>query len=451
MTNPTGEAQDGILRPDFDRRILLEFRGSVVTSDAGLLAYRELDDALGLTPAAGNLLADARTGKNGRHALVGMFRQSVFGRLAEYEDVNDALRLRHDPAMRWIIGGKAAKGAGASPSQMGRFETNWLAKPENLATLTALSGHWIDRVAKRRSCKRVALDMDSSVSPTHGEQEKSVWNGHFGCTCFHPLFVFNQFGDLERCALRPGNVHSADGWEDVLKPIVARYQGTVESIAFRGDAAFAQPNMYEFLEAEGIEYAIRLPANQILQARISDLLKRPVGRPPHHVQRLYKSFRYKAASWSHPRRVVAKVEWHLGELFPRVGFIITNLSSSSKNIVRFYNQRGTCEQWIKEGKGAIKWTRLSCRSFNANAVRLQLHALAYNLGNFLRTLAIPEALEKWSLTSLREKLIKIGAKVVSHGRYVAFQMAEVAISRQLFAAIMQRIAALRSPPIATAT
>jgi DDE family transposase len=107
------------------------------------------------------------------------------------------------------------------------------------------------------------LDMDSSVSPTHGEQEQSVWNGHFGCTCYHPLFVFNQFGDLERCAIRPGNVHSAEGWKQVLKPIIARHRGTVERIAFRGDAAFAKPSMYEFLEAEGINYAIRLLANQI--------------------------------------------------------------------------------------------------------------------------------------------------------------------------------------------
>jgi len=143
------------------------------------------------------------------------------------------------------------------------------------------------------------------------------------------------------------------------------------------------------------------------------------------------------------------VEWHFGELFPRVGFIATNLRNSSKNEVAFYNKRGTCEQRIKEGKGAIKWTRLSCRSFNANAVRLQLHALAYNLGNFLRTLAIPEAIAAWSLTTLREKLIKIGAKVVSHGRYVAFQMPEVAIPRKLLAAIVESIAALRSPPIAT--
>jgi len=138
-------------------------------------------------------------------------------------------------------------------------------------------------------------------------------------------------------------------------------------------------------------------------------------------------------------------------MFPRVGFIITNLRHASKNVVGFYNKRGTAEQWIKEWKGALKGTRLSSRSFNANAVRLQLHALAYNLRNFLRTLATPVTIAEWSLTSLREKLIKIGAKVVSHGRYVTFQMAEVAIPRKLFAAIMQRIAALRSPPIAAAT
>jgi hypothetical protein len=134
----------------------------------------------------------------------------------------------------------------------------------------------------------------------------------------------------------------------------------------------------------------------------------------------YKSFRYRAASWPRPRRVVAKVEWHHGELFPRVGFIVTNLRLKSANAVEFYNKRGTCEQWSKEGKNAIKWTRLSCRSFNANTVRLQLHALACNLGNFLRALPIPEAIAEWSLTTLREKLIKIGAKVVNHGRYVAF-------------------------------
>jgi hypothetical protein len=112
--------------------------------------------------------------------------------------------------------------------------------------------------------------------------------------------------------------------------------------------------MYEFLEAEGIGYTIRLPANSILQRRIGYLLKRPVGRPPLEVRRYYASFRYQAQSWSKPRRVVAKVEWHLGELYPRVGYIVTNLARPAERVVAFYNQRGTAEQWIREGKGAIK-------------------------------------------------------------------------------------------------
>jgi hypothetical protein len=183
-----------------------------------------------------------------------------------------------------------------------------------------------------------------------------------------------------------------------------------------------------------------------LQERIGYLLRRPLGRPPNEVRRFHANFTYQAGSWTRPRRVIAKVEWHPGGLIPRVGFIVTNLSRPAERVVAFYNQRGTCEQWIKEGKGAIKWTRLSCRSFSANAVRLQLHALAYNLGNFLRTLATPEPITEWSLTSLKEKLIKIGAKLVSHGRYVAFQMAEVAVTRIMFAEILRLIAELRPPP-----
>ena len=147
MANPAGESNGKALRLDYDRRLTLQFRGPVVTTDAGLLAYRELDDALGLSDLAGERLADARTGKNGRHALVGMWRQAVFGRLAGYEGVNDAERLRDDPAMRWIVGGK---GCAASPSQMGRLETRWLTAAKNLSALANLSGRWIDKVHRRR-------------------------------------------------------------------------------------------------------------------------------------------------------------------------------------------------------------------------------------------------------------------------------------------------------------
>src|SRR2546430_2397500 len=160
----------------------------------------------------------------------------------------------------------------------------------------------------------------------------------------------NQFGDLERCVLRPGNVHSADGWESALKPVVERYKGKVSRIYFRADAGFANLEVYEFLEAERIKYAIRLPANRVLQERIGHLLTRPVGRPSNEVRRCYANFTYQAGSWTRPRRIVAKVEWHPGELYPRVGLIVTNMARSAENVVAFYNKRGTCEQWTKEKK-----------------------------------------------------------------------------------------------------
>src|SRR3984957_12107988 len=216
MADPVGEADGGALRLDFDRGVMLRFRGSTITSDGGLLAYRELDDVLALTTSGGERLAEARTDRNRRHLLVGLLRQSVFGRLAGYEDVNDADRLCRDPAMRWVVGGQAPMGRAASTSQMGRFETEWLVRPENLAALADLPGQWIDAVHQRRQPKVIVLDMDSSESPTYGEQEGSTYNGHFGCTCYHPLFLVNQLGHVERCALRSGIVHSADGWHVLL-------------------------------------------------------------------------------------------------------------------------------------------------------------------------------------------------------------------------------------------
>ena len=168
-----------------------------------------------------------------------------------------------------------------------------------------------------------------------------------------------------------------------------------------------------------------------------------MGRPLKKPIVLYHSFRYQATSWEIPRRVVGKIEWHAGELFPTVNFIVTNLRWKSSNVVKFYNKRGTAKQWIKEGKYALNWTRLSCHDFVDNQVRLQLFALAYNLGNFLRRLALPKSVKQWSLRTLRDKLIKIGAKVTSHSRYMIFQMAEVAVPRALFREILDHIRQLR--------
>jgi len=147
--------------------------------------------------------------------------------------------------------------------------------------------------------------------------------------------------------LRPGNVHSAEGWEELLLPEIERQQQMGKEVAFRADAAFAKPEIYEALEERGVKYAIRIPASENLERDIAELLPRPVERPSHKPAVWYKSFLYQAASWKTARRVVAKVEHHLGELFPRVGFIVTTLTLPSRAVVRFYNKRGTAAQWIK--------------------------------------------------------------------------------------------------------
>ena len=380
MVDSKGEG----LKLGFDGSLRLEFHGAKVTSDTGLLAYRDLDEALALFDNAPSVFHDSRTGRNIQHDLTALLRQSAYSRLAGYEDVNDADRLSVDPAMRRITGKTIDKKNAASANTMGRFETQMLSVKDNLEALSEVNGRWVERALEKTTRRRIILDMDSSASPVHGEQEASAYNGHFGCTCYHPLFCFNQFGDCEGSMLRPGNVHSADGWKEMLEPIVARYEKETVREYFRGDAAFAKPEIYEYLEEKGFLYAIRLPANDVLQAEIEHLLTRPVGRPPRKPIVWFADFNYQAASWDRARRVIAKVEWHRGELFPRVGFIVTNMSAQAQGVVHFYNGRGTAEQWVKEGKYALNWTRLSCQHFVPNQVRLALFVLAYNLGDFLR-------------------------------------------------------------------
>ena len=368
-----GESTNVCAKLRFDRRIRLEFHGATITSDAGLLACRELDDALGLTETASECLQETRGGRNVQH------------RLAGYEDTNDAERLADDPTMRVVVGDRGIDRPAASASAMSRFETEVLTQDSNVEGLGRVNAKWVDGAMSRTPHRRVILDMDSSGSRVHGEQEGASYNGHFGSTCYHPLFVFNQFGDCEGAKLRAGNVHSAHRWRDVLDPILSRYGEMGLRRYFRADAAFAKPDIYEYLEERRVFYAIRLPSNKVLQYEIAPLPIRPVGRPPKRPVILYDDFWYRAESWDRARRVVAKVEWHRGELFPRVGFIVTNMTAGPEGVVRFYNGRGTAEQWIKEGKYALNWTRLSCHRFVANRVRLSLFVLAYNLDSLVKT------------------------------------------------------------------
>ena len=259
-----GEKVREALKLQFDRRLRLEFHGARITSDAGLLACRELDGVLRLTEVAPVYLRETRGGRNVQHELVPVLRQSVYSRLAGYEDTNDAARLATDPAMQAVVGRPALEKQAASTKTLSRFETEVLVTRENLRGLEQLNAAWVDGAMAHTKHPRIILDMDSSESPVYGEQKGATYNGHFQCVCYHPLFCFNQFGDCEGAMLRPGNVHSAERWREILETIVKRYQRRRMRLLFRADAAFAKPEVYEYLEPRDIGYAIRLPANEVL-------------------------------------------------------------------------------------------------------------------------------------------------------------------------------------------
>jgi hypothetical protein len=207
---------------------------------------------------------------------------------------------------------------------------------------------------------------------------------------------------------------------------------------FRGNAAFAKPEIREALAERGVKYAICIPANENLERDIAELLTRSVGRPSHKPVVWYKSFLYQAASWKTARWVVAKVE------FPRVGFSVPNLQTDSRAVVRFYSERGTAEQWIKEGTQAVKMTRLSCHRFRSNEVRLWLSMSADKLGNLWRCLALPSRIDNWSLTSLQQRLVKTGGRLVKHARPYCLLLGENHLTR-VFGAMLRRAEALPVP------
>ena len=414
-----GEIHSRPFQLSFIVSLKVGFQDSRVTHDGGLILVRELDERLGFGELIEQYLTDSR-GKNVQFCFADLRRQSVYSRLAGYEDLNDAERLCQDPTFRLISSEKIWDRSVALISRLQSFETEMLAEDANLVGLAGLSRALIAKAEAPDSGYRTVLDMDSTEIPVYGQQEQSAYNGHFESTCYHPLLLFNGEGDCLAGKLRPGNVHSAKDWAELLLPEIERQQELGKEVLFRADAAFAKPEIYEALEERGVKYAIRIPANDSLERDIAELLARPVGRPSNKPVVWYKGFIYQAASWKRARRVVAKVEFHFGELFPRVGFIVTNLETPSRAVVRFYNKRGTAE-------------------------RLALSLLAYNLGNLWRRLALPKRIENWSLTSLQQRLVKTGGRLVKHARYYWLLLAESHLTRRLFGSMVRRIGTLPLP------
>jgi hypothetical protein len=301
---------------------------------------------------------------------------------------------------------------------LSRLENDILGNAEGLKALDEAILRAADVLIKKKGKYRFILDVDSTNDPTHGKQEGAEYNGHFKEECFHPNFAFTGEGDALAGVLRPGNVHSADGTLDLIKPLVDRYRKRFQLFWFRGDAAFAKPEIYDYCESKRVTYFIRLPQNEILKEIIRDDLRRPAGRWPRSgVKVRIFDFPYQAGSWGKPRRVVCKIEWHLGELFPRVGFIVTSSRLSSKEVVKTYNGRANVENRIKEGKNTLRWDKTSCHKFEANQARLKMGLLAYNLLHLLREFYMEGEEVKRSIEWIIRRMVKVASRVSYHSRY----------------------------------
>jgi len=300
-----GEAKKEAIRPDFNKSIFIDFAGAKITSDAGFLLMREVDQRFAIIESGCNHLVDERSASHKKHTYEQMIRQRVYQIAAGYEDCNDADLLRVDPALRLAL--DKGKQFGASQSVMSRLENDILGTSAGQDALDAMITRSTDVLLKRKNKRRLIMDVDSTEDPVHGNQEHMAYNGHFGKNCFHPLFCFTSDGDGLAAKLRPGNVHSANGTLDLIKPIVIRHRKKFKLFWLRGDSAFADPDIYDFCETNRVTYFIRLRSNAVLAKLIKPYLNRPVGRPPQNgVQVKYVDMKYQAKSWDKPRRVIAK-------------------------------------------------------------------------------------------------------------------------------------------------
>jgi hypothetical protein len=411
----SGESRKEVIRPDFNRAIMIDFQGATISSDTGFILLREVDERFMIIDPMKDCLEDLRSPNHTKHSLVQMVRQRVYQIAAGYEDCNDADFLRIDPALRLAL--DKGHETGASQSMLSRLENNVLGNEAGLQALDAALTRSTDTLLRRKNKKRLILDLDSTEDPAHGKQEGVAYNGHFGKNCFHPLFCFTSDGDGLAAKLRPGNVHSAEGTLEFIKPLVQRYRSWFKLFWMRADAAFANPENYEYCEEERITYFIRLPSNASLERLLGPHLSRPVGRPPQSgIQVKIVDLHYQAKSWSRPRRVVAKIEWHRGELFPRIGFVITNSRLPAGKVIKVYNGRAEIENRIKEGKNTLRWDKTSCQRFEANQARLQMGVLAYNLLHMIRQFYVWGEEVKRSMEWLIKRLIKVGARVSYHAR-----------------------------------
>ena len=418
----------------FQPKLVVDFVGGTLTTDAGLLLVREFDQQLGLSADVVGRVADARDARYVTHEVATLVRQRLYQIAAGYEDVNDASRLRHDPAFQ-VVAGDGRAPLGSQPT-LSRLE-NAIEWPE-IQRLARVGVDWFCAYAygPDEHPADLVLDLDSTDDPTHGTQQLALFHGWYDQHMYHPLVWFEgRTGLLLRTRLRPGRDASAtlvvEDLRHLLRPLRRRFPHT--PIFLRGDAGMATPAVEAKLEGEGIRYVLGIGTNRVFQTRVAGLVAKAQARYARtdRAVSIRTSFRHRAKSWPHQRRILVKIEVTAQGL--NVRFMVTNRRGRAADLVAWYDDRGTAENWIKELKLDIHADRLSCHRFRANAFRLQLHSIALLLlAYFRRSVLAGTRLATATIGTIRLQLLKVAGRVRRSVRRLWFHLASHWPGQSLF-------------------
>jgi hypothetical protein len=406
------------------KAVVVRNDGGAITSDAGVLLLREIDERLGLTERLAACISDGREQGKVEHSVLRMLRQRVYQICCGYEDCNDAKWMREDPALKMAVGRAPSESDLASQSTLCRLE-NSVGWRQCWRISEALLEAYIERHRKHPPT-RIVLDVDATDDETHGNQQLSFFHGYYDHHCFVPLFIFAQAeaaGEQEPigAVLRPGNVHAGHRAMAIVGLVIQRLRAAFPEchIELRADGGLALPEVYEGCEGIQAPYTISLPQNKCLLRAVEPWMQkaRAIYAEVGEKVQLFGEFAYAAQSWSRQRRVLFKAEvTSQGE---NLRFVVTSDNPlEPEDGYRFYCQRGDPENRIKELKVDLKADRLSCHGFWANQFRLLLHTAAYVLMQHMRKLLQGTQLSSAQVSTLRLRLLKVGARVVESVRRV---------------------------------
>ena len=406
----------------FNRLIEINFDGGELTSDGGMLLYREFDEKLGFSACIKQHLITDQDVYSRCHSSSSLAIQKIYQCIAGYFTDNCANQLAHEPLFNTVLG----KNRLASQSTLSRFNNSL--NEESLITLEKVCNILQERIYNYEKPEQMVLDIDSTHFDTYGNQEKSDYNAHYQTTGFHPLVMFDGLtGDLIKAELRSGNVYTSNNVVSFMQPVLERYNKEHPEmlIYVRADSGFAVPELYDLVEANNYKYAIRLKLNKTLvklAKPYADDLMELCNEDLISYKCIYGEIEYKAGSWSKSRKVAVKIEKPYGQIAPIYTFVVNNMDLSAKEIIKFYCNRGTMENFIKEGKQGFNFDKMSSTNFIVNANKLQIAVLAYNFNNWFRRLCMKKHIKSFRMETIRNKVIKVATKIARHARKILFEL-----------------------------